>query len=275
MPEIYSYGHRNPQGLFAAPSGDVWLTEHGPQGGDELNFLKQGVNYGYPIVTYGVEYGTHSWPFDPVPGSHEGYTQPYYSWVPSIAVSQLAVINDSPMFKLWRGDLMVSSLKDRSLYRMRVREQRVVMVERIPIGERIRDILQKPSGEILLWTDSGSFMIIRPSGDRITGAAVFDRCVGCHASQDGRTHGFGPDLYGVVGREVASAEDFHYSPALKAFGGTWSRERLDDFLAHPQATVPGSAMQFSGIPEPSIRTNLIDYLASKPRRTPGQTVVPD
>src|SRR5262249_6612943 len=70
---IYTLGHRNPQGLAVDAAGKLWLTEHGPQGGDELNLLTDGSNYGSPLVTYGVEYGTHSWPLDPVPGSHDGY----------------------------------------------------------------------------------------------------------------------------------------------------------------------------------------------------------
>jgi hypothetical protein len=83
----FSIGHRNPQGLYTDGSGTIWLTEHGPQGGDELNLLEREANYGWPLVTYGVEYGTHSWPFDAVPGTHDHFTEPYYSWIPSIGVS--------------------------------------------------------------------------------------------------------------------------------------------------------------------------------------------
>ncbi len=101
----FSKGHRNPQGLFIDSPDAIWETEHGPQGGDELNLVKRGANYGWPSVTYGTQYGAHFWPGDPVPGSHSGYAEPFYSWVPSIGVSSLLVIH-SPQFKLWEGDVV-------------------------------------------------------------------------------------------------------------------------------------------------------------------------
>src|SRR5690606_36143508 len=85
--ERFTMGHRNPQGLYIDPSGTVWSTEHGPRGGDELNRLVRGGNYGWPIVTYGVNYGATAWPMNPRQGTHEGYDRPVYAWVPSIAVS--------------------------------------------------------------------------------------------------------------------------------------------------------------------------------------------
>ena len=100
--EIFSSGHRNPQGLFIASSGAIWSTDNGPQGGDELNLLQRGGNYGWPLVTYGVDYGTHAWPLQSVPGSHDGFMQPFFSWVPSIAVSNLVEMTGFALCELAR-----------------------------------------------------------------------------------------------------------------------------------------------------------------------------
>ena len=267
---VYTLGHRNPQGLAIDTAGKTWLTEHGPQGGDELNLLSDGANYGSPLVTYGVEYGSHSWPLDTVPGSHDGYTQPYFSWVPSIGVSNL-IVSESPLFPLWKGDLIVSSLTARRLFRIRVRDSRVAMMEMIPIGERIRDIEQGPSGEILLWTDTASLIAIRPAVDEQTGEALFDRCAGCHALRGGIEHGFGPDLGGVVGRAPGTAPGFQYSEAMRRAGGRWTPERLRAFLRDPQAAVPGTSMLFSGISDPGARDTIVSYLANGAQREPATT----
>lgn len=272
--QIYSFGHRNPQGLYVEATGTIWSTEHGPQGGDELNRIERGANYGWPLATYGTQYGTHTWPFDPIPGNHDGFTQPFYSFVPSIGISNL-LVNNSPQFGLWKGDLLISSLRDRAIYRLRIRQDRVVMVERFPVGRRIRDIQAGRAGELLLWTDSGTIMIVRVANDADTGDALFDACAGCHAIQNGRTHGMGPDLYGVVNRPVASAEGFHYSPAMQAFGGKWTKERLDAFLASPRTAVPGTAMQFNGLSDATSRAKLIEFLQSGTKREAGGHVIPD
>lgn len=268
----YSIGHRNPQGLFADGAGTIWLTEHGPQGGDELNLLQRESNYGWPRETYGVQYGTHAWPFAAVPGSHDTYTEPYYAWIPSIGVSSLLVSN-SRLFKLWRGDLLVSSLKDKSIYRLRIRLSRVVMMERIPIGERIRDINEGHGGELLLWTDSGALLVVRVDNEVGEGESVFHICSGCHVIDNGDQHGFGPDLFHVVNRAVGSAPGFHYSPAMQKLGGKWTTERLDAFLRNPQEYVPGTAMRFPGVTDALQRAELIRYLAAsanRPRKQPRQ-----
>jgi hypothetical protein len=109
--QLFSVGHRNPQGLFVDGPDGIWLTEHGPQGGDELNKISRGANYGWPLASYGTQYGEHFWPGDPVAGSHESMAQPFYSWVPSIGISSLMVAHGQ-QFKLWDRDLLVTSLKD-------------------------------------------------------------------------------------------------------------------------------------------------------------------
>jgi aldose sugar dehydrogenase len=158
---IYSLGHRNPQGLYVAPDGAVWLTEQGPQGGDELNLLSRSANYGWPQVTYGTDYDRMTWPLNGVQGEHVGFTLPVYAWVPSIVVSNLVGV-EGGRFTLWRHDLLVSSLVDEALWRLRVREGRVVVAERMPVGERIRDLARLEDGRLVLWTDSRSIVVIEP-----------------------------------------------------------------------------------------------------------------
>ncbi|MGH8337336.1 MAG: PQQ-dependent sugar dehydrogenase, partial [Gammaproteobacteria bacterium] len=128
--EIFSSGIRNPEGLYRDPNGVIWETEHGPRGGDELNIIKRGANYGWPIVTYGTDYGTFTWPLNPKQGEHEGFEAPFYAWLPSIGVSDLVGVEKS-LFPIWHGDLLVTSLVGKSIFRVRIRENRVAYAEPI------------------------------------------------------------------------------------------------------------------------------------------------
>jgi cytochrome c2 len=254
-------GHRNPQGLFADGPGAIWLTEHGPQGGDELNLIERGANYGWPLATYGTQYGAHFWPGDAVPGSHGGYAEPFYSWVPSIGVSSLLVVH-GPQFKLWDQDLLVGSLKDGALYRARVRNSRIVMLERIAFGRRIRDLAEGSGGELMLWSDRGALLRVQTDTEVGGGETLFQACTGCHTIGDGVSNGIGPDLRRVVNRPVAATAGYAYSPAMRQLGGEWSRERLDRFLTNPAVYVPGTRMKFAGVADPAARRQLIEFLAS-------------
>ena len=259
--KIFSLGHRNPQGLMIASDGTIWETEHGPQGGDELNLVRQGANYGWPLESYGTEYGTHAWPLSKAPGTHEQFEQPYFSWVPSIGVSNLIEVRSS-RFEYWNGDLLVSSLRDSALWRLRTRENRVVMAERIEFGERIRDLEIGHDGELVVMADGGSIHFIVPSEGAETGEGLYRTCAGCHVAPKGSVSALGPSLAGIVGRRVASEPDFVYSEGMRNAGGTWTPERLDAFLANPTSAVPGTAMVFNGIRDPAARKTLIEYMAS-------------
>ena len=257
---IFTSGHRNPQGLYRTRDGRLWLTEHGPQGGDELNLLQEAGNYGWPVVTYGTDYGMTNWPLNKTPGRHAGFRQPVLSWVPSIGASALIGLNGK-LFPNWGEDLLVGSLSTRSLYRLVVVDDRVVVQEPIAFGKRVRDLLQTPDGHILVWSDDASIAVIEPSSAR-DGAGLFaSHCGGCHAVVDGATHRLGPDLSGVVGRSVATASGFdEYSPAMKAQAGAWDEARLDRFLARPQEQVPGTSMGFPGMADAGQRRAIIEYL---------------
>ena len=152
-PEIWSYGHRNPQGLAIHPeTGAVWLTEHGPQGGDEVNIATAGANYGWPVIGYGVNYGSGTKIHD---ATHaEGMEQPVHFWVPSIGVSGLAFYTGD-RFPEWRGDLFAGGLRGQNVDRLTIEDGRVVGRETILQGMgRVRDVRQGPDGYIYVALES-------------------------------------------------------------------------------------------------------------------------
>ena len=262
--ETFSIGHRNEQGLYIAPDGAIWETEHGPQGGDELNLLLKGGNYGWPFVTYGTDYGTRAWPLSKAQGRHDGYREPMFAWTPSIGISNLIGV-EQDLFPIWKGDLLISSLREESLYRVRIMENRVIFVEPIRIGRRIRDVKEGSDGRIIMWADDAAIVSLRPAAGTSREQRFASTCGGCHKVVDGKAHQIGPDLYGVVGRRIASAEGYaDYSAALRRQDGSWTEERLDKFLTQPQAVVPGTNMVFQGVPDPAARAEIIAYLKSRP-----------
>ncbi len=152
LSEIWTYGHRNAQGLALDPeTGDVWLNEYGPQGGDELNLIRPGLNYGWPVVGFGVHYRTglaiHK-------GTHkDGMEPPTYVWVPSLGVSGM-LFYTGERFPEWKGDMLVASLRGQQLVRLRLEGKRVVRQETLIYGMgRLRDVRQGPDGLIYVAVD--------------------------------------------------------------------------------------------------------------------------
>jgi len=272
---VYSSGHRNQQGMYADDNGDIWLTEHGPRGGDELNLVLEGRNYGWPWVTYGTEYGEKKWPLSKHQGRHDGYQRPVYSWIPSIAVSSVIGVQHD-MFPLWQGDLLVASYKE-SLRRLRVREGRVIYQEPIMVlkrSGRIRDLMEDKDGRIVLWFDGGSIAVLEPldeemAGEDVRGQVLYVQCAGCHNVKTGGGHprdskipGIGPDLLGIAGRKIAGVPEYNYSSALQKLSGTWSDENLGKFLKDPQGFAPGNKMEFPGIQDDADRKKVVEYLST-------------
>jgi cytochrome c2 len=262
---IYTLGHRNPQGLYVAPDGTVWATEHGPRGGDELNLLVEGSNYGWPYVTFGTQYRTRTWPLNETQAHHDGYALPAFAWVPSIGVSNLMGVEQAA-FPAWQGDLLVSSLREQALFRMHIENQQVLLVEPIPVGARIRDLLEGPAGQIILWTDNQTIALISPLADANDGRLVFEtECGGCHSHRDtgGRLRSVGPNLVGIYNQRQAAADsDFRYSEALQDLPGVWDEAQLDAFLQDPAGYAPGTSMQVPGISDPQRRAAIISFLQS-------------
>ena len=155
--EVLSLGLRNPQGFARDADGNLWEVEHGPQGGDELNVLEPGVNYGWPYVSYGVMYGggrLRSVPLEWT-GGHDAFARPAFAWIPSIATSAM-IVNDDRWFPLWKDDLIIGSLKGHSIFRVRRDGTSVQYVERIEVGYRIRDLSWMPDGRLALLSDDGA-----------------------------------------------------------------------------------------------------------------------
>jgi glucose/arabinose dehydrogenase len=153
-PEIWSFGHRSPQGLVLNPAtGDLWETEHGPQGGDELNFIRPGLNYGWPVITYGANYGVGT---DIGGRAREGMEQPAAFWVPSIAPSGL-MLYTGDKFPKWQGNLFVGGMSSGYRQLSRVMLEGSHVTNREPLLQlefRVRDVRQGPDGYIYIATDN-------------------------------------------------------------------------------------------------------------------------
>lgn len=160
LPEIYSYGHRNPQGLTKNKlTGEIWESEHGPQGGDEINKLVKGANFGWPIATYGEEYGGGPIGSFEVPGT----VQPMNWWVPSIAPSGLQVY-DSDLMPAWKGLAISGALVQQHINLVEIKDGKKVSEERLFREDnlRVREVEQSPSGQLWYAADTGQLFRIRP-----------------------------------------------------------------------------------------------------------------
>lgn len=161
LPEIWSIGHRNIQGAALHPTtGKLYTGEHGPQGGDEINLDEAGKNYGWPIITYGENYGGGKIGI----GTHKkGMEQPLYKWVPSIAPAGMTFYTGNK-FPEWKGDLLVASLRGKALVRLELEGEKITHEERLlekEIGERLRDLVQGPEGYLYLISDETNGKIYR------------------------------------------------------------------------------------------------------------------
>lgn len=283
---IISKGHRNPQGLLLDAQGRIWSTEHAMFGGDELNLIKEGGNYGWPYVTLGMNYGPERWPHNPKQGRHTGYDKPKFAFEPSIGISQVIELQGEE-FRRWKGDLLVASLKEQTLFRIRLNGDEVILAEPIPLLKgRLRDILELPDGSIAALTDAGSILVLRDyerkerpvdsaqfllaaaaragatekptlTGDALGEQVFLEKCASCHSVTG--APGPGPTLAQVIGRDIAGA-NFAYSQALQELDGAWSRQTLARYLDEPQKLAPGGSM-----PDPQVSKAeaeaVADYLA--------------
>lgn len=260
---VYTRGHRNPQGLHIAQSGEIWSTEHGPRGGDELNLIVEGRDYGWPVVTYGTEYSRWIWPPNPRQGHHDGYAPPVFAFVPSVGLTAVTAAT-ADLFPEWSGDLFMGSLRAQTLYRAHLEDGRAVVVEPIPVGRPIRDLMFGHEGQLILWSDTTNTIVRVQPTDASDGAALAAQCRSCHelSGPEDASTALGPPLFRIINRRVATRADFAYSNALRKLGGRWTEERLDAFIANPQQFAPGTTMAYPGITDPGQRRKLIEYLGS-------------
>ena len=263
---VFSKGHRNPQGLMVVAGGSIWSTEHGPTGGDELNLIIKGADYGWPKVTLGVNCAGCKGLTN---GRHEGYQAPIYAWTPAIGVSnliQVKGIDDS-----WNGNFLVAALVGQSLHRLIMTNGHVQLDEEIPTGDRIRDLYQAANGDVVLWSDSGKLTFLSRSTSQSKVEKLISSlppaaqktiagCDQCHVFEKDLVRVGAVNLWGVYGRAVADTDFPKYSEAFMAAGGSWSHNRLDEFLKNPQKTIANNAMADEGIADDNIRKLIIGFL---------------
>jgi cytochrome c2 len=257
-------GVRNVQGVTLDRLGQIWTVEHGVRGGDELNRLVDGANYGWPEVTLGTRYNELPWPTSGPYGRHDGFDSPVFAWLPSVATSSITLIDGFD--PAWDGDLLVATLKGSMLIRLRVEDNHVVFAEPIPIGLRIRDVHMHADGRIVLWTDAHRLIFISPDTATpvsllidtfVAGMNVDEErrqrlssavsaCEECH-SFDATESTTAPSLGKVYGYPIGSTGYANGSAALKTRRGEWNEESLMAFLSDPQAFAPGCLMPAPGL----------------------------
>jgi cytochrome c2 len=257
--QTVSRGHRNPQGIVAAPDGRVFAAEHGPRGGDELNRIRPGVNYGWPLESYGTGTGGQRHGSATSFGRHDRFEAPLMAWTPSIGISGLALVRG--FHPAWDGDLVATTLKDRSLHRIRLAAERAVLDERIEVGSRLRAVHQHTDGRLVLWTDDHDLVFVSGAGHDAIGEmvdqyaasatlaapaaarlkATLERCAECHSFEPGENQR-APSLARVYGRAIGRSEFHDYTAALRQHDGRWDRAALTSFLMHPQEFAPGTAV---------------------------------
>ena len=266
-------GLRNPQGLVVTSSGAILESEHGPQGGDELNLLEEGKNYGWPFVTYGLNYGDNQWPLQNEQGRHEGYEKPLMTWIPSIATSNII---EAAAPAEWQGDILLGTLKEQSIYRLRFDSGRIIFSEKIFVGERVRDLEQLADGTIVLWTDNARFMELQPEvreyhvqQDKPEFTAeernaklpeLLQQCKQCHVGTSLQSSQL-PKLELLYNQPIAASRFTGYSAGLQAKQSEqWSESNLDAFLAQPDVFAPGTSMTAFAVTNVAQRRVLINYL---------------
>jgi len=252
-------GQRNPQGITVDLDGEVWTVEHGPRGGDELNHIVEGANYGWPYASYGTQYTEAPLPKVFEVGRHDDFKRPALAWLPSIAVSSLTTIDG--FHEAWDGDLLAGTLNGQKLVRIRTADQTVIFAEPIELGFRIRDVHQHSTGELVVYNELGQLVFLTPvTGDLaaqyvenfldflVDDAATINRlrtavaqCQQCH-SFSANEHGGAPSLSGVMGRRVGSTSFSAYSDEMRADNRVWTRELLIEYLKDPQTVIPGTVM---------------------------------
>ena len=292
---VYANGVRTSQGLTRGSDGGIWEAEHGPQGGDEINYVLPGKDFGWPTVSLGMNYGSPRVPIptNPVQGRHDGFDKPVMAFMPSIGISALAAVSaDPPNLDLWAGDLLAVSLRDESLFHLRRDGQHLLYAEEIPLGSRLRDVIVLENGWIAILTGGErSLILLRSMPDQgdvtplppitISGydkvdqlqdsihaiigmpdpqRAVFrQHCASCH-STNGEVR-VAPPLNGLFKRKIGSVPGYTYSHDLADAHGKWTKSRLKRFLRDPQAMYPGTGMPPPGELQDWEERAIMDYLS--------------
>jgi glucose/arabinose dehydrogenase len=158
-----SQGHRNPQGILLIGQ-DLYISEHGPRGGDEINLVEQGKDYGWPFVTYGEPYGSGDYVLPSATKTHDGFTKPLFYWVPSIAPTELILLPKNASWGKWAGQIVMGTLRENALIFIELTSPKNVgEIAEVIVGERIRDLEVDIEGTIIATTDGGDLLFISPN----------------------------------------------------------------------------------------------------------------
>lgn len=282
--QIYATGIRNPQGVLMGKEGSLWIAEHGFRGGDELNRIEEGQNYGWPVETLGTQYSRLPLPNITTYGRHDTFKEPVFAWLPSVAISNLTLLDG--FHESWDGDLLMGSLKSKSLFHIRIKDNRVLFSEKIEIGERIRYVHQHTDGRLVLWTDSKKLLFLtgQPFTDNFVNdylvesirnenlrnniKTAIDGCRKCHSIEPG-DHMNAPSLALIFESEIGSTDYEHYSQALKQKAGSWTQENLEEFLKDPEKFSPGTTMPDPGINDDATLEELVKLIEALSKRSPN------
>ena len=249
---IHTLGHRNSQGLFIDDDNNFFATEHGPYGGDELNLILNDKNYGWPITSDGLaSRGTYEKTYGNLGRHSSKFEKPLYSWTPGIGISDLLRVKSFD--STWNNDLLVSSLKNKTLYRIRLDFLKdsftVKYIEDIWIGHRIRHVKESIDKKILLLTDDG-YLIKISKIDKSDDKWVDIRknpCLSCHhLGITNQTHA-APSLVGIFNRNAGSDPNFIYSNAFHDKNFKWNENNMIEYLLNPQKFLPGTIKSYKAV----------------------------
>jgi len=265
---LFTVGHRNMQDATLFEKQIIGV-EHGPQGGDELNELIEGYNYGWPKYTYGTMYGSFDWHTSFIDSEviEINNNEPIFSFVPSVAIS--SIFNTRNTFLKDKYDLLLGTLKSQSIIALKLHDGRVLFAEKRYLGSRVRAI-DAIGEQILLLTDEGQIVFITQNKILQVAASApnttrymqesLQSCFRCHSMEAG-VNGMGPSLYSLYNRKIASVPSFQYSDALTAVGGKWTAESLRKYLRDPNNFAEGTFMPNQNLDE--ARINEIVKVLSK------------
>ena len=272
---VFAIGLRNPQGIDIDGLGNPFVTDHGMRGGDELNAVWDGANFGFPLVTLGTKYSGKPGGIETFHTGHSGFDKPIVAFVPAIAPSSVLYVNN--FHPIWDGNILVGGLK-RKLHRVYIEDGDVLFVEPIDVGYKIRDMVRAGHGQIVIYTNDNKLVFIEPESaslqyDRFrsllaeeldlelrdTTQDMFDGCLVCHGIAENQT-GAGPTLYGICGRKPGTEDFTAYSGALSRAVDIWDHENLVRFVSDPDGTAPGTSMDWDGIGRPDVAELLIKNL---------------
>lgn len=275
-------GLRNPQGIDIDQNGHPLVTDHGMRGGDELNLVFDGANFGFPLVTLGTKYSKEPGGVKPFHTGHLGYDKPLISFVPSIAPSSVLSVQD--FHPNWNGDILIGGLK-RKLHRVYIEDGVVLFVEPIDLDLKIRDMARVADGQIALYTDDNKVVYMEPAPSllqyetfqsllaaephlelRRSTKQTFDACLECHGFEKNDLAS-GPTLYQACGRAPESDRNFNYSGALSANLTIWDETSIAQFVSDPEAIAPGTSMAWGGIGRSDVAELLAKSLCQLTRQS--------